>query len=65
MDFRKNREIINKLLIDINNCKNSEEFYMLCTKLYYRVNETVFYFENKKLKVEEKENVSDNRTDCD
>lgn len=57
MDFKKNREIIDKLLIDINDCKDVDKFYVLCTKLYYRINETVFYFENKNLKVEEKKDV--------
>lgn len=61
MDLKKNREIIDKLLIDINDCKDVDKFYELCTKLYYKINATVFYFEDKLLNVEDKEDVRDNR----
>lgn len=65
MDLKKKRENINNLLININNCKNSDEFYQLTTKLYYRINEIVFYFENKNLNCEVEKNVSDYRTNID
>lgn len=42
MDFLKRIKIIDKCLIDLHNSKNSDEFYGLCTKLYFNINNMVF-----------------------
>lgn len=52
MDLKKKREYINRCLIEISTCKDSDKFYELCTGLYYHINEFVFYMENEKLKCE-------------
>lgn len=65
MNFKKNIEKIDKLLIDINACKDINKFYELCSKLYYMINATVYCFEDKLLNMEEKEDVSDYRTNSD
>ena len=63
MDIKRKREYIDKLLVDIQNAKNVTDFYCICTKLFYRINEYVFYMENEKMCCERKEeNVSNNTT---
>lgn len=62
MDFKNNKRIINNTLIDIENCDNIDKFYELCTKLYFRINQTVWHFEDKILNYERygDNNVSNN-----
>lgn len=63
MDLKKKRDLINSYLIKIINCKNVDEFYQLCSGLYYNINSVVFNLHSKFLNIEgEKKNVSDNRT---
>lgn len=42
MDYLKKRKLIDKTLVDIYNCKDSDKFYSLCTKLYFNINNIVF-----------------------
>lgn len=56
MDLKKKREYISGKLIQIQNCTNLEQFYELCTGLFYHINEFVFYMENEKLKCEKEDN---------
>lgn len=51
----KNIGIIINLIKKLENCKNADEFYVISTRLYYRINEIVFNLECKNLKCEEKE----------
>lgn len=64
MDLKKKREYINRCLIEISTCKDSDKFYELCTGLYYHINEFVFYMENEKLKCEVDLDVWDYWADC-
>lgn len=66
MDYLKKRKNIDRILVKLFNCENSEEFYKLSTQLYYTINEIVFMLESDKLLVEkgENNNVSNNRTNC-
>lgn len=52
MKFKKNIEEINKNLIDIYNCKDIDKFYVLTTKLYYKINRIVFNIESDILNIE-------------
>lgn len=52
MKFKKNIEEINKNLIDIYSCKDIDNFYVLTTKLYYRINRIVFNIESDILNIE-------------
>ncbi len=63
MSLKKDISYITNKLIELNNCEDVEEFYVLCTGLYYRINSIVFKFETEKFKVEEKKSVSSYRTD--
>lgn len=54
MNYLKKRKNIDRILVDLYNCEESEEFYKLSTKLYYRINEIVFGLENENLKIEER-----------
>lgn len=62
MDYLKKRKNIDRILVDLYNCDDSEEFYKLSTKLYYRINELVFMLESDKLLIEKgaNNNVPDN-----
>lgn len=57
MNYLKERKYIDKKLVDLYNCKNSEDFYELCTGLYYHINKLVFNLEFENLKCEEKKDV--------
>ena len=54
---KKKKEIID-ILTKIIICNDLEDFYILCTKLYYKINELVF-------RLECDFNVCDNRTNFD
>lgn len=66
MNFKKKINFINGKMLSLLDCEDSERFYEITTSLYYHVNSLVFGLENKNLNIdkENKENVSDNRTDC-
>lgn len=42
MDYLKKRKLVDKILVDLYNEKDSDKFYSLCTKLYFNINNMVF-----------------------
>lgn len=47
MNYEKERKEINNILIKLNYCDNLDNFYILCVKLYYKINNYVFRLESK------------------
>lgn len=52
MDYLKDKKRINNVINELMYCTNSDDFYRLTTKLYYRLNSLIYNLESKNLKLE-------------
>ncbi len=46
MNLSKELSMLNKVLNEMQTCKNAERFYELCTTLYFHINCVVFNFQH-------------------